>query len=125
MVSAEAVFLIDTTFIFRKIAETFHGARLLVADGKDVTFTYGFLRDLLRLRLQLGVRRGIVAVGSECHGVATDIEVPVSAVVGIYARENGQGMVFEPEEATDGPEPPESPTPGPGSKSRPALKVVK
>ncbi len=57
-------------------------------------------------------------------GVPTDIQVPVGAVVGIYARENGQGMVFEPEET---PEPPE-PTPPTTLKKpskKPSLRVVK
>ena len=62
-------------------------------------------------------------------GVATDILVPVIAVVGIYARENGQGMVFEPEDDDEGPQPPDDPPPGPGSNQsrleRPSLKVVK
>ncbi len=61
-------------------------------------------------------------------GVPTDIYVPCAAVMGIYAKENQQGMIFEAE-----PEP-ESPPPEPtplGSvskskqKSRPSLKVVK
>ncbi|HBQ42202.1 MAG TPA: ClpXP protease specificity-enhancing factor, partial [Halieaceae bacterium] len=30
-------------------------------------------------------------------GTPTDILLPVGAVIGIYARENGQGMVFEAE----------------------------
>lgn len=79
--------------------------------------------------IDLQISNEAVMFNGRFGGVATDIEVPVFAVVGIYARENGQGMVFEPEEAGDDPEPPESPTPGPGSKrrseSRPALKVVK
>ena len=62
-------------------------------------------------------------------GVATDIRVPVIAVVGIYARENGQGMVFEPEGDDEGPQPPDDTPPGPGSNQsrleRPSLKVVK
>lgn len=33
-------------------------------------------------------------------GIATDIRAPVGAVMGIYARENGQGMVFEAEPAS-------------------------
>jgi hypothetical protein len=58
-VSVNQTFVIDTTFIFRRTAEAFHGAPLLVVDGKDVTFVYGFIRDLLRLRSALGVRRGV------------------------------------------------------------------
>ena len=52
-------------------------------------------------------------------GVATDVFVPIGAVLGIYARENGQGMVFEPEQA---PTPPDD---EPRSGTRPSLRVVK
>ena len=38
-------------------------------------------------------------------GVAVEVAVPVPAVLGIYARENGQGMVFDPEPPGN-PEPP-------------------
>ncbi|ANF82444.1 ClpXP protease specificity-enhancing factor [Acinetobacter sp. NCu2D-2] len=31
-------------------------------------------------------------------GVSRDIYVPISAVIGIYARENGQGLFFDPNE---------------------------
>jgi stringent starvation protein B len=34
-------------------------------------------------------------------GVPLDIRVPVTAVMGIYARENGRGMLFPEEEAPD------------------------
>ena len=36
-------------------------------------------------------------------GVATDIVVPIRAILGIYARENGQGMVFDAADEPDGP----------------------
>ena len=60
-------------------------------------------------------------------GVAMQIYVPMGAVLGIYARENGQGMIFEPEE------PPPTPAPEQGGAAvvekkksgRPGLKVVK
>ena len=56
-------------------------------------------------------------------GIAMDIVVPVGALLGIYARENGQGMVFEPEH----PGPPSEPDPGAGMRSavKPSLRVVK
>ena len=72
-------------------------------------------------------------------GVPMDVFVPMSAVIGIYARENGQGMVFDRDEGP-WPEPPEGgPSPGSGSprkrpsskdggkgkEGRPSLKVVK
>ncbi|MAV75688.1 MAG: ClpXP protease specificity-enhancing factor [Cellvibrionales bacterium] len=65
-------------------------------------------------------------------GIPMDIYVPMSALLGIYARENGQGMMFEPEDA---PDPDSEPPPGPklvsdkkpsGSKAeKPSLRVVK
>ncbi len=54
-------------------------------------------------------------------GIATDVRVPVGAVTAIYARENGQGMVFE-EEGAGGP--PRGPSAG-GGERRPSLRVVK
>ena len=56
-------------------------------------------------------------------GIATDVYVPMAGVIGIYARENGQGMVFDQEEGPL-PEPPDSPTPIKGD-GKPSLKVVK
>jgi len=73
--------------------------------------------------MDLNIGNDAMAFNGRFGGVATDIYVPISAVVGIYARENGQGMVFEPEESTP---PPEEPPPDPiKPKSGPALKIVK
>lgn len=58
-------------------------------------------------------------------GVAHEILVPVDAVTGIYARENGQGLAFE---ATDGggePTPPDDAGNAGGRDGRPRLRVVK
>ena len=52
-------------------------------------------------------------------GMPTDIFVPIIAIKGIYARENGKGMMFEYEEL------PADPPPTPEKPSRPSLKVVK
>lgn len=60
-------------------------------------------------------------------GVPTDIYVPCRAVMGIYAKENQQGMIFEPEPEPEG-TPPRGTRPHSAhsnSKSRPSLKVVK
>jgi stringent starvation protein B len=61
-----------------------------------------------------------------------DIYAPMSALLGIYARENGQGMMFEPE---DTPDPDSEPPPGPklvsdkkssdSKTEKPSLRVVK
>lgn len=71
-----------------------------------------------------------VTFSARFNGVAREIQVPISAVGGIYARENGQGLFFptgenaEPdgngeESASQGPD--DTPPP----KGRPSLKVVK
>ncbi len=54
-------------------------------------------------------------------GVPQQVRVPVTAVLGIYARETGQGMLFQDE--SDSP-PPATPSPD-DSGSRPKLRVVK
>lgn len=58
-------------------------------------------------------------------GVAMQIYVPMSAVLGIYARENGQGMIFEPEEAPPPGSDPAPQTPSAKKPGKPGLKVVK
>ena len=76
--------------------------------------------------IELLISNDSVSFNGRFGGVATDIFVPMSAVEGINARENGQGMVFEPEDDADDAPPPEDPTPGPGkAESRPSLKIVK
>ncbi len=73
--------------------------------------------------MQLNISNDALSFNGRFGGVATDIHVPVTAVIGIYARENGQGMVFEPEEA---PAPPDDTPPDPGKPDgRPSLKIVK
>lgn len=78
--------------------------------------------------MDLDMSNDAVAFNGRFGGVATDVYVPVTAVVGIYARENGQGMVFESEEPPeDDPTPPEDTPPEPSGKpeGRPSLKIVK
>jgi len=74
-------------------------------------------------------------------GMPIDIYLPVGAVMGIYTQENGQGMVFEPEDPEDSPpEPPKGPqaisadrqkpskkssTKPSKGKAKPSLRVVK
>ena len=57
------------------------------------------------------------------NGVSHPIEVPMAAVLAIYAQENGQGMMF-PDEPSTAPLPPDSPEPDP-EPQRPRLRVVK
>ncbi len=53
-------------------------------------------------------------------GVSHHVLVPGRAVLGIYARETGQGMLFQDEEGDTQPPPPAS-----GGGGKPKLRVVK
>ena len=81
---------------------------------------------------QLHMDNEAVSFEGRFGGVPHTLYVPIAAILGIYARENGQGMVFdleEPLEADDEVEPgDDSPPPGsepPRPTGRPSLKVVK
>jgi len=75
--------------------------------------------------MDLNISNDAVMFNGRFGGVATDIFVPVGALMGIYARENGQGMVFESEEAGDQPPPDTIPPSAGKSDKRPSLKIVR
>lgn len=56
-------------------------------------------------------------------GVSQSVHVPASAVLAIYAQENGQGMMFQSDDAPGAP-PPSAPAPEEPPK-RPHLRVIK
>lgn len=61
---ADNLYLIDSTFLFERSRDTFHGAPLLGnSDGQDTTMLFGFARGLLRLRKELGIRHTLVVIG--------------------------------------------------------------
>jgi stringent starvation protein B len=68
----------------------------------------------------LNLDNEIIFFNARFSGTPMDVAVPTAAVLAIYARENGQGIVFNEDEGDN--EPP--PTTDKGS-SRPTLKVVK
>lgn len=90
-----------------------------VEEGRIVlNVSPGAVRDL-----SLG--NDLVAFEARFGGSAFAISLPPDAVLGVYARENGKGMLFPDEGVQEEPEPPKpkDPTPPPGG--RPSLKVVK
>lgn len=101
-------------------------------DGVDVPTQY--VKDgqiVLNLSpsavIELQLADDCVSFNGRFGGRPTDVFIPMIAVLGIYARENGQGMAFEAEE-DDGGSPPEDggATPTPLRRaSKPSLKVVK
>jgi stringent starvation protein B len=72
-------------------------------------------------RLRLGNED--VEFDARFSGVVQHVRFPLNSVLGIYARETGEGMVFS--EADLGPEPPNRPPPDEDRPKRPQLKVVK
>lgn len=79
--------------------------------------------------IDLQLSNHLVSFNGRFGGHPMDIAFPVAAVLGIYARENGQGMVFEAEQPPEPPDgdPPEGAIPGGNGPAarRPSLKVVK
>ena len=65
-----------------------------------------------------------VSFSGRFSGKPLDVLLPVESILGIYARENGQGMIFDDDELSD-PSPPEPDPIAPGAASGPSLKLVK
>ncbi|MEJ1959324.1 MAG: ClpXP protease specificity-enhancing factor [Nitrosomonadales bacterium] len=91
---------------------------------KDGEIVLNLSVDAVR-NLQLG--NDAITCGGRFGGVPQEIFVPVSAVIGIFAKETGQGLVFEGQEST-----PTPPAHDAGSKpsdhpppAKPHLRVVK
>ena len=106
------------------------GVRVPVAHVKDGQIVLNVSPGAVQ-RLELG--NDMIHFDARFGGQPMTVWLPPTAVLGVYARENGRGMVFpeEPaEEASDAsaadtpperdPEPPASPP-----RERPSLKVVK
>lgn len=70
----------------------------------------------------LSMDAAAVSFSARFGGVPTNIYVPCSGVLGIYARENSKGMIFEVEAE---PQPPLPPTTPDKPAKRPSLKVIK
>ncbi|MDR0280150.1 MAG: ClpXP protease specificity-enhancing factor [Paucimonas sp.] len=115
---------------------------LVNAEYPAVQVPQGFASDgQIVLNISPNAVRGLqmendaVSFEGRFGGVAHSLYVPTGAILGIYARENGQGMVFELEppmvddEDEDDVEPDDDGPPDGGQpprpSGRPSLKVVK
>jgi len=86
-----------------------------VKDGKIV------LNVGLSATQHLALGNDWIELDTRFGGVSHHVRFPLNAVLGIYARETDEGMVFSEQ---DMPQPPEKPPAGEG-RGRPQLKVVK
>lgn len=91
--------------------------RAYVKDGKIVLN----LSEGATQRLRLG--NDEIEFDARFAGVIHHVRFPVSAVLGVYARETGEGMVFSEQDL--GPPPGQGPQTEEGGPRRPQLKVVK
>ncbi len=97
--------------------------RQYVRDGKIV------LNASYEATSGLMLKNDWIGFGARFNGAPFDIQIPVRAVLGIYARESGQEMMFSDDDAGPAPAPPNGPAQPPGggkpAPGRPQLKVVK
>lgn len=105
---------------------------LVNAELEDVVVPMAYVKDgkiVLNLRPQavhnllLGDRN--ITFSARFGGHPTAVDVPMRAVLAIYAQENGQGMIFEEDGEENTPPPAESSPREPAPKKKPFLKVVK
>lgn len=98
--------------------------RVPVAYIKDGEIVLNLSMDAVK-NLQLGNEE--ITCSGRFGGVPHEIIVPMSAVIGIFAKETGQGLVFQGQASAPtqpggdgGDRPPDNPTP-----AKPRLRVVK
>jgi stringent starvation protein B len=82
---------------------------------------------------KLTITNELVQFSARFSGVSRECSVPMEAIAGIFARENGQGLFFTPETdvaipsgvATPASAPSEPEPPPPTTPPRPKLQIVK
>jgi stringent starvation protein B len=101
----------------------------LLADANDsgAVLPLAFVEDgkiVLNIRPEavhgLSLGNETIQFNARFAGKSMQIIVPVQAVLAIYAKENGKGMIFDHDEHDDAPPPEKKPPPG-----KPKLRVVK
>lgn len=112
---------------------------LVNAEDEDVQIPFDYVEDgRIVLNISMTAVRDLqldneaITFNARFGGRPMQVYVPPAAVLGIYSRENGQGMLFPEEDMqADNDDNPEPPPPPKSDKSkdkksaRPALRVVK
>lgn len=106
---------------------------LVDATAEDVVVPFQFVeqgRIVLNIgpgavrQLELG--NNLISFSARFGGTPMNVMLPPSAVLGIYARENRQGMLFLEQEGGDGEEsPPDDGFDPQPPRDRPTLKLIK
>lgn len=102
---------------------------LVDAENTDAILPQEFIEDgkiVLNIKPQaiqgLSLGNDFIEFNARFSGKPLHIVTPVTAVLAIYARENGKGMVFDREDDDNDKEPPPEKKP---AVSKPHLRVVK
>jgi len=121
--------------LYQWCADSGYTPQLLVAVDVRTRVPRGFVKDgQIALNISAGACRNLtldndwIQFSARFGGVSHEISIPVDRVAAIFARENGQGLHFEPVDASDSPEPAPPSAAGDSSlppKGKPTLKVVK
>ena len=111
--------------------------QIMVAVDAHTRVPPGFVKDgQIVLNISAGATRDLkldndwIQFSARFGGVSHEISVPIGRVAAIFARENGQGLHFEPDGGAPEPTPPGTAVPSgesvtASSRGRPVLKVVK
>ncbi|MCC7486797.1 MAG: ClpXP protease specificity-enhancing factor [Burkholderiales bacterium] len=77
---------------------------------------------------RLTIGNDLIQFAARFNGVSRECSIPLDAVTGIFAKENGQGLMFPPEqpgEPAAGPCPEPEPPAAPQNGGKPRLQVIK
>jgi stringent starvation protein B len=121
--------------LYEWCADSGYTPQLLVAVDGRTRVPPGFVKDgQIVLNISAGATRNLtlendwIQFSARFGGVSHEISVPVDRVAAIFARENGQGLHFEPVDLSETSseelpaQPDDIPTP---PRGKPSLKVVK
>jgi stringent starvation protein B len=115
------------------VSDSQHTPHIIVdASRPGVTVPRSYVKDgkiVLNLSLtatqNLSLGNEWIEFGARFAGVVQFIRVPIAAVLGIYARETGEGMVFSDQDLGPEPPPPTTPASEDDGNRRAHLKIVK
>jgi stringent starvation protein B len=100
------------------------------ADHKGVVVPTEFVKDgqiTLNISMnavsKLVLDKKLISFDGRFKGVQQSVHIPLGAVMGIYARENGEGMMFD--LASEVPDEDEPVVPVAQEKAKPTLRIVK
>jgi stringent starvation protein B len=105
---------------------------LIAADASGVTVPREFVKEgritlnISPMAVQnLDLRRDPIRFFARFNGQPFDVLVPSGAVLAVFARENGEGIVFGEVEPTDPPGKTGTSGPSPAPSGKPKLRVIK